>query len=101
VLELVPIELAEAISARLAIPTIGIGAGAGCNGQVQVWHDILGLFEKSPRHAKRFVEAGTLIENALRTYREEVEAGTFPTRANASTIPAAALAEALKGFEKP
>lgn len=101
VLELVPTELAEAITARLAIPTIGIGAGAGCDGQVQVWHDILGLFDKSPRHAKRFAEVGNLIEEALRTYREEVEAGTFPTRANASTIAAGTLAEALKGFEEP
>jgi 3-methyl-2-oxobutanoate hydroxymethyltransferase len=66
-----------------------------------VWHDILGLFEKSPRHAKRFAEVGTVIEEALRTYREEVEAGTFPTRANASTIAAGTLAEALKGFEEP
>jgi 3-methyl-2-oxobutanoate hydroxymethyltransferase len=101
VLELVPIELAEAITARLSIPTIGIGAGVGCDGQVQVWHDILGLFEKSPRHAKRFAEAGTLIEEALRSYREEVEAGTFPTRTNSSTIAAGTLAEALKGFEEP
>lgn len=101
VLELVPIELAEAITARLSIPTIGIGAGVGCDGQVQVWHDILGLFEKSPRHAKRFAEAGALIEAALRNYREEVEAGTFPTRTNASTIAAGTLAEALKGFEEP
>ncbi len=101
VLELVPIELAEAITKRLSIPTIGIGAGVGCDGQVQVWHDILGLFEKSPRHAKRFAEAGTLIEEALRSYREEVEAGTFPARTNASTIAAGTLAEALKGFEEP
>ncbi len=101
VLELVPIELAEAITARLSIPTIGIGAGVGCDGQVQVWHDILGLFEKSPRHAKRYAEAGALIEEALRNYREEVEAGTFPTRTNASTIAAGTLAEALKGFEEP
>jgi len=101
VLELVPIELAEAITKRLSIPTIGIGAGVGCDGQVQVWHDILGLFEKSPRHAKRFAEAGALIEEALRSYREEVEAGTFPARTNASTIAAGTLAEALKGFEEP
>ncbi len=101
VLELVPIELAEAITKRLSIPTIGIGAGVGCDGQVQVWHDILGLFEKSPRHAKRYAEAGALIEEALRSYREEVEAGTFPTRTNSSTIAAGTLAEALKGFEEP
>lgn len=101
VLELVPIELAEAITARLSIPTIGIGAGVGCDGQVQVWHDILGLFEKSPRHAKRFAEVGALIEEALRNYREEVESGNFPLRTNASTIAAGTLAEALKGFEEP
>ena len=96
VLELVPMQLAAAITERLSIPTIGIGAGAGCDGQVQVWHDILGLFEGKPlRHAKRYAEVGALIETALRTYAEEVEAGVFPTEANASPIQAKALEAAL------
>ena len=96
VLELVPASLAQAISGRLAIPVIGIGAGAGCDGQVQVWHDILGLYgEKPPRHAKRFAEIGAAIETALVAYRSEVEAGTFPTKSNSAGMDDAVLAEAL------
>jgi 3-methyl-2-oxobutanoate hydroxymethyltransferase len=96
VLELVPAVLAEAISKRLDIPVIGIGAGAGCDGQVQVWHDILGLYgEKSPRHAKRYAEIGGAIEQALGAYRSEVEAGAFPTKANSASMDEAALNDAL------
>jgi 3-methyl-2-oxobutanoate hydroxymethyltransferase len=96
VLELVPAALAEAISKRLDIPVIGIGAGAGCDGQVQVWHDILGLYgEKSPRHAKRYAEIGAAIEQALGAYRSEVEAGAFPTKANSASMDEAALKDAL------
>jgi 3-methyl-2-oxobutanoate hydroxymethyltransferase len=97
VLELVPAPLAEAVSKRLHIPTIGIGAGAGCDGQVQVWHDVLGLFDgKAHRHAKRYVEIGAAIEEALKTYVDEVKTGAFPTKANSSSMDEAALAEALK-----
>jgi len=96
VLELVPATLAEAVTERLSIPTIGIGAGAGCDGQVQVWHDVLGLMEGKPhRHAKRFGETGAFIENALRSYVQEVEEGTFPTDANSSAMPEATLKAAL------
>ena len=98
VLELVPAPLAQAVSERLTIPTIGIGAGAGCNGQVQVWHDILGLYDGKPkRHAKRYAEIGTVIEEALKAYIAEVKAGEFPTMANASKMDDAALTEALYG----
>jgi 3-methyl-2-oxobutanoate hydroxymethyltransferase len=96
VLELVPAPLAQAVSARLRIPTIGIGAGAGCDGQVQVWHDILGLYDdKSPRHAKRFGEVGAAIETAVRAYVDEVQSGAFPTRAHSSKMDEAELAAAL------
>ncbi|HEX3886760.1 MAG TPA: 3-methyl-2-oxobutanoate hydroxymethyltransferase [Phenylobacterium sp.] len=95
VLELVPAPLAEAISQRLRIPTIGIGAGAGCDGQVQVWHDLLGLFESSPRHAKRFAEIGAAMEDAIRAYAADVEAGSFPTRAQSAGMDADELARAL------
>ena len=96
VLELVPAPLAQAVTGRLRIPTIGIGAGAGCDGQVQVWHDILGLLEgKPPRHAKVFVEAGAMIEAALKAYLEEVRSGAFPTAAQSSTMTEADLAQAL------
>jgi 3-methyl-2-oxobutanoate hydroxymethyltransferase len=98
VLELVPAPLAQAVSERLSIPTIGIGAGAGCDGQVQVWHDILGLFDGKPkRHAKRFADLGPLIEEALKAYVAEVKGGQFPTAANASRMDDAALGEALYG----
>jgi len=99
VLELVPAVLAQAVSERLTIPTIGIGAGAGCDGQVQVWHDILGLYgEKPPRHAKRYADLGPVIDEAIKRYINEVRQGEFPTAANAAKMDADALAEALKGL---
>jgi 3-methyl-2-oxobutanoate hydroxymethyltransferase len=98
VIELAPADLAAAITRRLNIPTIGIGAGAGCDGQVQVWHDVLGLYgDKSPRHAKRFADLGAVIEDALRSYRDEVAAKSFPTAANSSKIDPDQLAQALEG----
>lgn len=97
VLELVPAPLAAAVTERLSVPTIGIGAGAGCDGQVQVWHDILGLWgDKSPRHAKRFAEVGALVESALRDYAVQVGEGSFPGEANSATMTPEALAAALK-----
>ncbi len=97
VLELVPAPLAEAVTARLRIPAIGIGAGAGCDGQVQVWHDLLGLYDAKPhRHAKRYAEIGDAIETALRSYVDEVRSGAFPTKSNSSTMEAAELAAALE-----
>lgn len=80
VLELVPADLAAAVTARLTIPTIGIGAGAGCDGQVQVWHDLLGLYPTAPRHARRYAEIGAAIEDAVRAYVAEVEGGVFPAQ---------------------
>jgi 3-methyl-2-oxobutanoate hydroxymethyltransferase len=100
VLELVPAALAEAVSRRLSIPVIGIGAGAGCDGQVQVWHDILGLYgEKPPRHAKRFGDVGGAVEAAVSAYRTAVEAGAFPTEANSARMDPFVLAEALGADE--
>jgi 3-methyl-2-oxobutanoate hydroxymethyltransferase len=79
VLELVPEQLARAITERLRIPTIGIGAGAGCAGQVQVVTDVLGLNpDFTPRHARHFAEIYETTKAAAETYRGEVEAGTFP-----------------------
>jgi 3-methyl-2-oxobutanoate hydroxymethyltransferase len=96
VLELVPMSLAQAVTSRLSIPTIGIGAGAGCDGQVQVWHDLLGLYDDfQPRHAKRYVELGKSIEAALRAYAAEVRDGSFPTAAHGSDMDAGELAAAL------
>lgn len=97
VLELVAAPLAAAISGRLRIPTIGIGAGPGCDGEVQVWHDVLGLFEgKSLRHTKRYAEIGAAMTEAIRAYAEDVRTRTFPTRAQSADMDADILAEALE-----
>jgi 3-methyl-2-oxobutanoate hydroxymethyltransferase len=78
VLELVPEQLAAAITERLRIPTIGIGAGAGCSGQVQVVTDLLGLDSWHPKHAKPYADLRGTILAAARAYAEDVSAGTFP-----------------------
>ena len=81
VLELVPTALAHMITQRVSVPTIGIGAGPFCSGQVQGVHDLLGMYEFKPHHARRFAEVGTLSRDAMIAYREGVEAGTFPAAA--------------------
>jgi 3-methyl-2-oxobutanoate hydroxymethyltransferase len=82
VLELVPAELARIVTQRLAIPTIGIGAGAHCDGQVLVFHDVVGLFSGfTPTFVKRYTEAGNAIREACARYAEEVRSGVFPGEA--------------------
>jgi 3-methyl-2-oxobutanoate hydroxymethyltransferase len=78
VLELVPEQLAAAITERLRIPTIGIGAGAGCSGQVQVITDLLGLDTWQPKHARPYADLRGTILKAARAYADDVAAGTFP-----------------------
>jgi len=79
VLECVPAELAREVTAALTIPTIGIGAGAGCDGQVLVVHDMLGLFDDlKPRFVKQYADLGRAIVRAAETYCREVRDGTFP-----------------------
>jgi 3-methyl-2-oxobutanoate hydroxymethyltransferase len=79
VLESVPARLAELISRQLEIPTIGIGAGAGCDGQVLVTHDLLGLFDRfTPRFVKKYADLHGEIGRALAAFRDEVLAGEFP-----------------------
>ncbi len=79
VLEAVPAPVGQAVSRKLAIPTIGIGAGAGCDGQVLVFHDLLGLFDRfTPKFVKQYAGLRRPILEALRAYRQEVEAGHFP-----------------------
>jgi 3-methyl-2-oxobutanoate hydroxymethyltransferase len=78
VLELVPEQLAAAITERLRIPTIGIGAGAGCSGQVQVVTDLLGLDDWQPKHARPYANLREAILGAARAYAADVAAGTFP-----------------------
>lgn len=93
VLELVPAELAAIVSEEIAIPTIGIGAGAGCDGQVQVFHDLVGLGTFTPRHARRFADAGTVIVGALSEYVAGVRSGAFPAEENLTHLDEAVLAD--------
>lgn len=80
VLESVPGRLAEFISQRLEIPTIGIGAGGGCDGQVLVTHDLLGLFDRfTPRFVKQYARLNPLIKSAFAQYIQEVRQGEFPS----------------------
>jgi len=80
VLETVPAPLATIITQKISIPTIGIGAGIGCDGQVQVINDILGSFtDFVPKHAKQYTKLSDIIRNAVAEYYNEVKAGSFPT----------------------
>ena len=96
VLELVPAELAQIITERTSIPTIGIGAGPYCDGEVQVLHDILGLFpDFTPKHTKRYAELGALMRDAAAAYMREVSERAFPTEQQSSKLDPAVL-EALR-----
>ena len=86
VLELVPVQLARHITGLLRIPTIGIGAGPFCDGQVQVWHDILGLSPRTFKHSKVFARGNEIFSKAVSGYVREVKKGIFPTKANASSL---------------
>ncbi len=79
VLESVPEKLAARISKEVSIPTIGIGAGAGCDGQVLVYQDMLGLFtDFTPKFVKQFANVGEVVKDAIGAYMKEVQEGTFP-----------------------
>ena len=87
VLETVPAALASKITQQLRVPTIGIGAGPYCSGQVQVVHDLLGLFQDfKPKHARRFLQGAELLRDAFMTYRDAVESGEFPTEAESHML---------------
>ncbi|HOA23592.1 MAG: 3-methyl-2-oxobutanoate hydroxymethyltransferase [Aggregatilineales bacterium] len=88
VLEGIPARLAELITRRVSVPTIGIGAGAGCDGQVLVTHDLLGLFERfTPRFVKRYATLANIMRSAFKAYCDEVRAGTFPAEEHTYPIP--------------
>jgi 3-methyl-2-oxobutanoate hydroxymethyltransferase len=88
VLELVPAEVAAAITKALVIPTIGIAAGPACDGEVQILHDILGLCTwRQPRHTKRYADLGEIIRRAVAQYAAEVRAGDFPADENSFHAP--------------
>jgi len=78
VLECIPETLAEAITANIAIPTVGIGAGAACDSQVLVWHDLLGLSEKNPPFAPAYINLREQITTAISSWRDDVRQGKFP-----------------------
>lgn len=96
VLEAVPAPVAAEISRRLDIPTLGIGAGAGCDGQVLVYHDLLGLFDKfQPKFVKQYAHIGEQILQALGQYRQEVTEKTFPAESHTFAMPDEELAQFL------
>lgn len=92
VLEAIPAELAARVSAELTIPTIGIGAGAGCDGQVLVNQDMLGMFHDfTPKFVRRFAEVGDVMLDAYRAYDAAVKDGTFPAAEHTYAAPAGVL----------
>jgi len=97
VLETVPAQLATLITRSISIPTIGIGAGIGCDGQVQVINDILGSFtDFVPKHAKQYAKLTDIIRNAVTEYHNEVKAGSFPTDKQSFSMDESILAELTK-----
>jgi 3-methyl-2-oxobutanoate hydroxymethyltransferase len=96
VLEAVPAPVAARVTDALAVPTIGIGAGADCDGQVLVWHDLLGLYEgKSPRFVKRYADLAGEAKRALEAYVDDVRERRFPEERHTYAIPD----EELEAFE--
>lgn len=88
VLECVPAPLAERVAQSLSIPVIGIGAGAGCDGQVLVWQDMTGMTQsRLPRFVKRFGDIGTGLRAAVEAYAREVRAGAFPAEEHCYPLP--------------
>jgi 3-methyl-2-oxobutanoate hydroxymethyltransferase len=97
VLEAVPAPVARAVTRSLAVPTIGIGAGPDTDGQVLVWHDMLGYYEgHAPRFVKRYADLGEVIVEALGRYAEEVRSGAFPEEQHTYKMPSAELEKFTK-----
>jgi len=100
VLESVPARLAEYVSKRLGVPTIGIGAGAGCDGQVLVTHDMLGLFDRfTPKFVKKYANLHTDMQRAIGAYIDDVETRRFPAQEHTVTMPDAEWDEFIGGLE--
>lgn len=98
VLECVPAELAARISESLSIPTIGIGAGRGCDGQVLVCQDMLGMYaDFTPKFVKRYANAGDMMKEAFSQYIAEVRSGSFPDKAHSFALSQQVLAELKEG----
>ncbi len=94
VLETVPAQLSSLITRKVSVPTIGIGAGAGCDGQVQVINDMLGSFSDFvPKHAKQYANLAEIMHNAISQYADDVKSGSFPTDQHSFSLDEAVLAE--------
>jgi 3-methyl-2-oxobutanoate hydroxymethyltransferase len=101
VLEAVPAPVARRITEALTVPTIGIGSGRDCDGQVLVLHDLLGLYEgRSPRFVKRYAELGEAVKDALERYTSDVRSGAFPGDEHTYSIPEEELAEFEAGLAR-
>ena len=101
VLEGIPAPVAQQVTERLAIPTIGIGAGIHCDGQVLVLHDVLGLYgDFKPKFAKRYAELGPIILDALRRFDTEVREGTFPEPEHSFVMKETELASLERGLAR-
>lgn len=99
VLEAVPAAVATAVTEALTIPTIGIGAGAGCDGQVLVWHDLLGIYDGSaPRFVKQYAQLAGPVVDALERYATEVRSGAFPDERHTYAMPEEELAQFHEGL---
>jgi 3-methyl-2-oxobutanoate hydroxymethyltransferase len=100
VLEGIPREVAAEITTELPIPTIGIGAGPDCDGQILVFHDLLNLtFAPAAKFVRRYADAGALIRSAIEHYREDVEHRAFPSDEESYHLPEAER-KALDGMQK-
>jgi len=100
VLEAIPEGVARIISQRLTIPTIGIGAGQGCDGQVLVYHDLIGLFDRfQPKFVKQYADVSTIIGNAIREYMNDVEEGLFPAPQHTYAMEEAELLELMRSID--
>lgn len=91
---MIPREIAQAITESIAIPTIGIGAGADCDAQVLVLHDLVGLsFGKSPRFVRAYANLREAMTDAISRFNEDVRAGLYPAETESYALPAEAAAE--------
>ena len=101
VLEAVPDEVARLVTEAVPVPTIGIGAGRWCDGQVLVFHDLVGLFSGfTPTFVKRYTEAGEAMRDAVKQYAQEVRSGAFPGERHSFAIKDEVV-KRLYGFSAP
>ncbi|MBE0447894.1 MAG: 3-methyl-2-oxobutanoate hydroxymethyltransferase [Actinobacteria bacterium] len=101
VLEKIPAELADLVTARLTIPTIGIGAGPACDGQVLVTHDLLGMFEKFvPKFVKRYANLKVVIDQAVKSYIDDVRADIFPSAEHSYRMEKGVLEDLMEAIDE-